>query len=151
MNSHDDLSLPLGYTIYPGYPSVPQYLHLRSSSGLSPKTSSQAAAVSIGSWFGCYVTFDGMNGDQQPIGMGRVIGDGGWYFHIADMAVHPDHQKKGLGNVILKTLLREIKKRAPSDGKPYISLLADEAGRKLYFQNGFVESAPEEMGMVLEL
>ncbi|KAJ5652938.1 Acyl-CoA N-acyltransferase [Penicillium longicatenatum] len=66
------------------------------------------------------------------------------------MAVHPEHQKKGLGNVILKTLLQEIKNRAPADGKPYISLLADEAGRKLYFKNGFVESAPEEMGMVFK-
>ncbi|KAJ5537538.1 Acyl-CoA N-acyltransferase [Penicillium frequentans] len=150
MDSHD-LTLPLGYTIHHGYPSVPQYLHLRLSSGLSPKTSSQAAAVSTGSWYGCYVTFDGVNGDPQPIGMGRVIGDGGWYFHIADMAIHPEHQKKGLGDVILKTLLREIRNRAPTDGKPYISLLADKAGRRLYLKNGFVESAPEEMGMVLEL
>ncbi|KAJ5633444.1 Acyl-CoA N-acyltransferase [Penicillium lividum] len=149
MNSHDNFGLPLGYTIHSGYPSVSQYLNLRSSSGLSPKTPSQAAAVSTGSWFGCYITFD-VNGDPQPIGMGRVIGDGGWYFHIADMAVHPEHQKKGLGDAILKALLWEIKTRAPADGKPYISLLADEAGRKLYFKNGFVESAPESLGMVLK-
>lgn len=82
--------------------------------------------------------------------MGRVIGDGGWYFHIADMAVHPQHQRKGLGDVILKTLLKQIKHEAPPDGKPYISLFADEAGRRLYSKNGFQDAAPEELGMAMK-
>ncbi|KAJ6153553.1 Acyl-CoA N-acyltransferase [Penicillium chermesinum] len=81
--------------------------------------------------------------------MGRVIGDGGWYFHIADMAVDPAHQRKGLGDAVLKALIQQIKEASPSDGKPYISLLADKPGRKLYAKNGFVESAPESLGMVL--
>jgi len=33
--------------------------------------------------------------------MGRVIGDGGWYFHIVDMAVLPEHQRRGLGDAVL--------------------------------------------------
>jgi hypothetical protein len=28
--------------------------------------------------------------------MGRVIGDGGWYFHVVDMAVLPEHQRRDL-------------------------------------------------------
>ena len=149
MDSQSHGGLPHGYTIHHGYPSVAEYLHLRSVAGLSSKTPSQAAAVATGSWFGCYITFEAADADLQVIGMGRVIGDGGWYFHIADMAVHPSHQRKGLGDVILKTLLQRIRQEAPTDGKPYISLFADEAGRKLYFKNGFVESAPGELGMVL--
>jgi GNAT superfamily N-acetyltransferase len=81
--------------------------------------------------------------------MGRIIGDGGWYFHIADMAVHPDHQKKGLGDAILKALLQRIAHNAPKDGEPYITLFADEAGRRLYYKNGFVDAAPGQLGMVL--
>lgn len=45
--------------------------------------------------------------------MGRIIGDGGWYFHVADMAVHPDHQKKGLGDFILAMLLDKVEQEAP--------------------------------------
>lgn len=41
--------------------------------------------------------------------MGRVIGDGGWYFHIIDMAVLPEHQHRGLGNAILTWLLDRIR------------------------------------------
>lgn len=149
MTAQNEPTLPPGYTLHSGYPSVPEYVHLRSTAGLSTKTPSEAAAVPTGSWYGCYITFEATNGEAQLAGMGRVIGDGGWYFHIADMAVHPEHQRKGLGDVILKALLRRINQEAPSDGKPYISLFADEAGRRLYYKNGFKDAAPGELGMVL--
>jgi hypothetical protein len=69
------ISLPSGYVFRVGYPSVPDYVHLRSLAGLSPKTTSQAAAVATGSWYGCYITLEGKS---EPVGMGRIIGDGGW-------------------------------------------------------------------------
>lgn len=149
MDTQDHFTLPRGYTLHFDYPPIPRYLELRSVAGLSPKTPSQAAAVSTGSWFGCYITFQDRDTDTQVIAMGRIIGDGGWYFHIADMAVHPEHQRKGLGHFILNVLLRRIKELAPADGKPYISLFADEAGRSLYIKNGFVDAAPGQLGMVL--
>ena len=71
--------------------------------------------------------------------MGRIIGDGGWYFHVADMAVLPDHQKKGLGDYILAKLLEEVESKAP--GRPYINLIADPPGVKLYARHGFVETS----------
>jgi hypothetical protein len=69
------INLPSGYMLRDGYPSVPDYVHLRSIAGLSPKTTSQAAVIATGSWYGCYITFED---DPQPVGMGRIIGDGGW-------------------------------------------------------------------------
>ena len=144
-----DATLPPGYRIHAGYLAVPQYLRLREVAGLSPKTASQAAALASGSWFGCYITFQAENAEEMPIAMGRIIGDGGWYFHIVDMAVDPGHQRKGLGDAVLKQLVRKIKEDSPADSKPYISLLADEPGRRLYSNNGFVESAPHSLGMIL--
>jgi len=81
--------------------------------------------------------------------MGRVIGDGGWYFHIVDMAVLPEHQRRGLGSAVLGYLLEQIRHRAPHGA--YVSLLADPSGRHLYMRTGFVESAPGSVGMVLIL
>lgn len=82
--------------------------------------------------------------------MGRIIGDGGWYFHIADMATLPEHQRKGLGGIILKHLLSYIRENIPGGGKPYISLSADPPGRRLYDQHGFVAGEKfDELGMVL--
>jgi hypothetical protein len=79
MVSSDKKSLPPGYIIHDGYPSVPEYLHLRSAAGLSPKTPSQATAIPTGSWYGCYITFEENGSYPKPVGMGRIIGDGGWY------------------------------------------------------------------------
>lgn len=79
--------------------------------------------------------------------MGRIIGDGGWYFHIVDMAVLPEHQRRGIGDVVLTSLIERIRLAAPPD--PYITLLADEPGRRLYARHGFVPTAPRSVGMKL--
>jgi GNAT superfamily N-acetyltransferase len=81
--------------------------------------------------------------------MGRVVGDGGWYFHVVDMAVLPDHQRRGLGDAVLTYLLEQIHARAPEGA--FVSLLADPPGRPLYARHGFVESAPHSIGMALLL
>ncbi|KAL2131176.1 hypothetical protein VTI74DRAFT_5442 [Chaetomium olivicolor] len=155
-----DPVLPEGYTLHRGYPPIPDYLHLRAASGLTPKTPAQAAPVAEGSWHGCYIRFASAERDSPEhnhsriVAMGRIIGDGGWYFHIADMAVLPEHQRKGLGDAILKHLLGHIKEHAPqdADGKgAYVTLFADEPGRKLYARNGFVEAAPRQLGMMMPM
>ena len=79
--------------------------------------------------------------------MGRVIGDGGWYFHVVDMAVLPDHQRRGLGDLVLSHLLDVIATEAPPGA--YVSLMADPPGRRLYERHGFVDSALRSVGMVL--
>lgn len=81
--------------------------------------------------------------------MGRIVGDGGWYFLIADMATLPGHQGKGLGGSLLDSLLADIRDRAPEGA--YITLTADPPGRKLYASRGFVDVAPNRTGMHLIL
>ena len=78
--------------------------------------------------------------------MGRVLGDGGWYFHIADVATDPGHQRRGLGRVVMEDLIARIDAEAPPH--PYITLLGDPPGRALYRALGFVDSEPS-LGMRL--
>lgn len=143
--------LPPGYRFEPRVPSVAEYRDLRKLSGLTTVTEAQAAPVASGTWYGCHVTYR-ENEDDKPraVAMGRIIGDGAWYFLIADMATLPEHQRKGLGSLILKHLLAHIKQNTPEDGTPYINIFADPPGRKLYANNGFVASETyDELGMVL--
>lgn len=157
---------PPGYTVHEGFPPLPEYLDLRKLSGLTPVSPEQGALVPSGSWFGVYITADAeeegtiidgqssasgtatdpSNTHRKAVAMGRIIGDGGWYFCIADMAVLPDHQRKGLGDVIIKKLIDRIDSHA-AKGQAYVSLAADGPGRKLYERNGFTESMPHSMGM----
>jgi GNAT superfamily N-acetyltransferase len=124
-------------------PSVADYRRLRAASGLSPKSPAQAGAALLGTWFGVHVVD---SADGVTVAMGRIVGDGGWYFQIADMAVLPDHQRRGLGARVLEALLAKIEEDAPPD--PYVTLMADPPGRVLYARYGFVESAPHSIGMV---
>ncbi|KAK8033401.1 hypothetical protein PG991_002799 [Apiospora marii] len=141
-------NLPSGYTLVEGYPSVEDYMHLRRASGLTPVNAHQARAAVTGAWYGCYAVSTAET--ASPVAMGRIIGDGGWYFIIADMAVLPEHQRRGLGDAILKTLLERIRTHA-AEGDAYVTLFADVPGRRLYERNGFKEAMPREMGMDLVL
>ncbi|KAK3695646.1 hypothetical protein B0T22DRAFT_455896, partial [Podospora appendiculata] len=133
--------LPQGYNLHSGFPSVADYRNLRALAGLSLVTEAQATPIPSGSWYGCFVTFTAPDSTSgTPVAMGRIIGDGGWYFLIADMAVLPAHQRRGLGDAVLKHLLGHIKTHAPPG--PYVTLFADVPGRRLYEKNGFEASLP---------
>lgn len=131
------------YSLFDGPPSLMDYLALRLRAGLSPKTEQQGEVAIRGSW--CAVHARDAQG--STVGMGRVIGDGGWYFHIVDMAVLPEHQRRGIGDAMLSSLIERIRRSAPPE--PYITLLADGPGQRLYTRHGFVPTAPQSIGMKL--
>lgn len=135
-----------GYRLVMEAPPVDDYLRLRLEAGLSPKTQAQATAALPGSWATCHVVQE--TGDEI-VGMGRLLGDGGWYFHVVDMAVLPNHQRKGIGDAILGALLERVREVAPPGA--YVNLLADPPGRRLYERHGFAETAPGSVGMALRL
>ncbi|MFC5678804.1 GNAT family N-acetyltransferase [Aeromicrobium endophyticum] len=134
---------PAGYELVPDLPDVAEYRRLRERSGLSPKDDAQARGAVTGSWAGCHVVHARTS---SVVAMGRVIGDGGWYFHLADIATDPDHQGLGLGSCVMRHLLGVTDQRSPAH--PYVILLADPPGRRLYERFGFRESAPRSVGMV---
>lgn len=131
--------LPAGYAFVEGPPPLDDYVNLRIETGLTPKTAEQGERALAGSWYSCHIVHTGDSGSEVVVGMGRIIGDGGWYFHVADMAVLPNHQKKGLGDFILAKLLQKVELEAPD--RPYINLIADPPGAKLYARHGFVETS----------
>ncbi|KAH8160377.1 hypothetical protein CIB48_g7871 [Xylaria polymorpha] len=142
--------LPKGYVLVEGYPSAEDYVHLRTASGLTPKNAEQARAAIQGSWYGVYVTEEAAAAPTRAVAMGRIVGDGGWYFLIADMATLPEHQRKGLGNAIMTNLLARVRSHAPK-GTAYVVLGADVPGRRLYAKHGFRDTMPSEMGMGLRV
>ena len=133
--------LPEGYRLIEGTPAIEEYRTLRQLTGLSPKTTHQSELALKGSWYSAVIKDEA----DLVVGMGRIIADGGWYFHIVDMAVHPNHQRKGLGDAIMADLMSRIMEKAPPG--PYANLIADSAGRKLYSKWGFVETSPRSAGM----
>ena len=130
------------YQLSMSAPRVEDYVRLRQVSGLTPRSREQARLAIPGSWAICHVV---EIASGQTVAMGRVIGDGGWYFHVVDMAVQPEHQRRGLGDRMLTELLRDIGSRAPAGA--FVSLMADPPGRRLYARHGFTEDREASIGM----
>ncbi|UJW76336.1 GNAT family N-acetyltransferase [Rhizobium sp. SL42] len=132
------------YRIEPAIPAVDDYLRLRTAAGLSPFSKEAATRGLAGSVHGVTVLFDG-----AAVGMGRIIGDGGCFYQVTDIAVLPEHQGKGLGKRIMSALTGYMKAHLPATA--YVSLIADVPANRLYEQFGFVETAPRSVGMAMKI
>ncbi|MFB5678230.1 GNAT family N-acetyltransferase [Paenibacillus terreus] len=121
-------------------PTVEEYLELRQAAGLSPMSVEGAGIGLPNSLFAVSLRIDG-----ELVGMGRVIGDGGCFFHITDIAVRPSCQGKGYGRLVMSEIMKYLKKAAPPES--FATLLADVPADRLYAKFGFRLSAPGSVGM----
>jgi predicted N-acetyltransferase YhbS len=133
-----------GYKLISGVPSIEDYCRLRVSAGLSPKSPEAAAAGLPNTLFGVVVLKD-----NKVIGMGRVIGDGGLFYQVVDIAVEPEHQRRGLGKAIVGRIVGHLRQSAPAGA--HVSLIADGPAHHLYSQFGFQPTAPESIRMALTI
>ena len=135
------------YTIIHATPTVENYISLRASTGLTPNTK-QAATVGLANTLFA-VQIAQSSSPNTIVGMGRMIGDGGCFFQIVDIAVLPAHQGKGLAKMFMKELKDWMKANVPESGT--VLLFADWRANELYKQFGFVETSgltPCSVGMV---
>ncbi|BCG58446.1 N-acetyltransferase [Paenibacillus sp. URB8-2] len=84
---------------------------------------------------------------EEVIGMGRTVGDGSMYFYIQDVAVLPEHQHKGVGQLIVERLLADIEKRRISGGIAFVGLFAATGKEVFYERFGFKDHSPDMTGM----
>jgi hypothetical protein len=93
-----------------GPPPVVDYLRLRAESGRAKRRSIKPKPASAVSWAAIHVVHEPTG---RRVGMGRVIGDGGWYFHVMDMAVLPAFQPRGIGTPSLERCWRRSEAEPP--------------------------------------
>ena len=131
------------YTTRLVIPSIATYQHLRVAAGLSAKSTAAAAKGLPNSLFAVQI----LQGDEV-VGMGRIIGDGGCFYQVVDIAVLPAHQGRGLGKLIMHEIMRYIEEQVPASA--YVSLIADGQAQNLYAQFGFTHTAPKSVGMAMK-
>ncbi len=129
------------YQLRHAIPTVADYRRLREQAGLSPKSLQAAERGLPNSLFAVQV----VSADGEVVGMGRVIGDGGCFYQVVDIAVLPAHQGHGLGKRIMADIAAWLSAEVPESG--YVSLLADGRAQDLYRQYGFTPTAPASVGM----
>ncbi|SCY15950.1 GNAT family N-acetyltransferase [Desulfoluna spongiiphila] len=111
-------------------PSIEEYQKLRNVVGWWD-TDANATKVALNNSLFSVVAIEG----ETVVGIGRIAGDGGLYFYIQDVIVHPDYQSKGIGKALMKELMTYIKKTAKPGS--YIALMSAKGLEKYYEAFGF--------------
>lgn len=133
------------YLLRQEIPRVEDYIAIRLAAGLSRK-SEEAASRGLRNGLFSVVVYE----DNIPIGIGRVIGDDGCFYEITDIAVLPAHQKKGVGDMIMRAIMEYLHAHAPKTA--YVSLMADHGTPHFYARYGFQFTAmPKSSGMYLRI
>ncbi|MDG2516574.1 GNAT family N-acetyltransferase [Lysobacter soli] len=122
------------------FPGADDYCRLRADAGMAPRTLDAAQRGLPNTLYGVSLLLDG-----EVVGMGRVIGDGGCFFVVVDIAVAPALQGQGLGKRIMAALDDWLRANAPPSA--VVSLAADGDAKHLYAKFGFVETTPFSVNM----
>lgn len=83
--------------------------------------------------FAKFVAYDG----DKPVGMVRLIGDGGMSFYIKDFAVIPEYQGKGVGKALMEFLEDYIRNSIPKDWAVSLELISSKEAVTFYEKFGF--------------
>ena len=121
-------------------PTAEEFVALRAAAGMRARQVASAEKGIPNSLF--WVT---LRCNRKLIGMGRVIGDGGTVAQITDIAVHPEHQRKGYGTFIFDRIQEFILAEIPDDA--FVCLFAEKELAPFYEARGFQLSQEKWPGM----
>ena len=91
---------------------------------------------------GSLATFCACDGDM-PVGMARLIGDGGMSFYIKDFAVLPDYQGQGVGRALMNAMESWIEKQLQPGWAVSLELISSKGKESFYAKFGF-EQRPND-------
>jgi len=84
--------------------------------------------------------------NEYLVGFGRATGDKVFNATLWDIVVRPTHQRRGLGKLVIKELLRQL----DTHRIPLITLYADEGTESFYHRFGFLSDPTGAKGMFRE-
>lgn len=132
--------LPDRYELVERHLTVEEYQRIRSAVGWSAVSDEAASTGLPSALFSVVLTHDG-----EAVGCGRIVGDGGLYFYIQDIAVLPEHQGLGFGRAIMDTVMAYIERTAKPGA--FIGLMAAYGAAPFYERYGFAARPEGRPGM----
>ena len=132
----------MSYSVIERTPTVQEYNEVRRAVGLSVKDEIAAARGLSKTLFAVCVVHD-----EVVVGIGRVIGDGGLFYDIVDVAVAAQHQQQGVGKMIMDSLMSYIDANAPPSS--LICLMANKGVAPFYEKYGFKARDADMPGMII--
>lgn len=82
-------------------------------------------------------TFTVYDDEAQPVGMVRLIGDGGLSFYLKDFAVVPDCQSMGVGSLLMESVENYIRQVIAPEWAVSLELISTKEAVPFYLKKGF--------------
>ena len=114
--------------------SADLFLRLYTSVGWEPPCIDQVQTA-LSNTIATFTAYD----DAAPVGMARLIGDGGMSFYIKDFAVVPEYQSKGVGTLLLNALEQYIREHIAPGWAVSLELISSKEAVGFYQKHGFEE------------
>ena len=77
--------------------------------------------------------------NSTPVGMVRLLGDGGMSFYLKDFAVQPAYQGAGVGSALIEAVENYIRSRIPAAWAVSLELISTLPAVNFYKSKGFEE------------
>lgn len=120
---------------------VATYLKLRNAVGWKKLTETQAQKALDNSLMtvGLYVA-------GQPVGMGRLVGDGAVICYIQDLIIHPHAQRMGGGSMIIEHLKAYAESLTEEGTEMMLDLMCAKGREAFYEKHGFISRPTDALG-----
>jgi len=122
-------------------PKAEDYVSLRLRSGMGNKDLERSKIAISNSLFTV-----SLYENEELIGLGRIVGDGGITYVVSDIMVDENHRRKGLANQIMKEINDYFENNTFEDS--YICLIANSPADLLYHKYQFEYLPSNKYGML---
>ena len=112
--------------------SIEDYNDLRASVDFIAIRPNRARVALNNSLYTIVATVDG-----TPIGMARVVGDGGYVYFICDVIVRPSYQSQGFGRAIIEKVLAWLETQVAEGETIMVNLMSAMNKESFYKKLGF--------------
>lgn len=89
-----------------------------------------------------YTVYD----DDNPIGMGRIVGDGAVISYIQDLIIIPEYQKKHIGSQLIQHLINYVDNITAENTRMMLCLMCAKGREEFYIKHGFTARPTDSLG-----